>query len=542
MMAHFDKLQAPLYSIHHYPSLSDQEKRFIDAGWCHAQARSLWDLWGDNSFISSSRRISLDTVEQFDEWEEFALFASHYFLLSASTIEKKEPNGGPRHHECSPSHATTRCSLRLLPHCPPRFNGQRRYGAVIPDSETLLGHYGGLGRQSRLQSTDVYTSDDIKKPVRCLPPQTIPARMCHTVTTLTDGDCLLIGGRASPATVLNDCWLRHADSWKPVQSLPAPRFRHCATRLTFGDTDEYVLLYGGKSDTGDVLSGWLLWHAESGWQTIEEVGHRPSARFGACMENIDNCSGVLFGGMTQDGIILEDLWTWKVSRRENGSFFVELNDQTERLQAATPLSKSIARFGATVNMTSWGLVIAGGISPRGAVPSKYEIMLLDTTELMRCLACDAPLSEAILSAVGLGIEFKGRRPLLSGHVACAVNPYQVLILGGGAVCFSFGTFWNEGTWMLQDANSASENRWLMIQESKPEERRIGAPQMPHHQHSADTKEIKPIPRIRISTSSEFQEIVAKATPVVIEGSDIGPCTELWSKEYLATKVGSDRKV
>lgn len=542
MMGHFNKLQVPLHSIHQYPSLSDQEKRFLDAGWSHVQARSLWDLWGDNSFLSSFRRISLDTFEPFDEWEEFALFASHYFLLSASTTKKVVPDGDPRHTENSCSHAISSYSLRLLPRCPPRFKGQRRYGAVIPDSDSSLGLYGGLGRQSRLLSTDVYTSDNIKRPVRCLPPQVIPARMCHTVTSLRDGDCLLIGGRASPATALNDCWLRHADSWKPVQSLPVPRFRHCATRLTFGDTDEYVLVYGGKSDTGDVLSGWLLWHAESGWQTIEEVGHKPSARFGACMENIDNCSGVLFGGMSQDGIILEDFWTWKVSQRNDGSFFVEFSDRTENLQAATPLSKFIARFGATTNATSWGLVITGGISSRGVVPSKYEIMLLDTAELMRCLAYDAAWSEAMVSTVGLGMGFKGQRPLLIGHAACAVNPSEVLILGGGAVCFSFGTFWNEGTWLLQDANAAGENRWLMIQESKSEEDRIGVSPEPRHQDSVGAEEIRQIPRIRIGSSSEFQEVLAKAYPVVIEGLDIGPCTELWSKEYLVDKVGSDRKV
>jgi tRNA wybutosine-synthesizing protein 4 len=66
---------------------------------------------------------------------------------------------------------------------------------------------------------------------------------------------------------------------------------------------------------------------------------------------MDGSSGALFGGMTQDGIVLEDFWTWKVSQRDDGSLFIELSDQTENIQDASPLSKFLGRFGATVSMT-----------------------------------------------------------------------------------------------------------------------------------------------------------------------------------------------
>ena len=33
MMKHFSKLQTPLHSIHKYPTMHQQEQRFIDAGW-----------------------------------------------------------------------------------------------------------------------------------------------------------------------------------------------------------------------------------------------------------------------------------------------------------------------------------------------------------------------------------------------------------------------------------------------------------------------------------------------------------------------------
>ncbi|KKA22250.1 Leucine carboxyl methyltransferase family [Rasamsonia emersonii CBS 393.64] len=543
MMKHFNKLQAPLHSIHKYPSLSAQEQRFIDAGWRQACARSLQDVWNDNSFLSSSQRLSLDKVEAFDEWEEFALFASHYFLLSASTTTKEGVHNGCSRQTLSSSdlQTTHRLPLRLL-HAP--SSGQRRYGAIIPDSSTSLGVHGGLGSKSRLLSTDVYTSSDsVKVPVRPLPPPKIPARMCHTVTALRDDDCLLVGGRTSPTAALSDCWIREGDVWTESHPLPSSRFRHCATRLHLSDKEDCVLVYGGKTEKGDVLNDWLLWHGRIGWQRLEVAGGSPPARFGACMESIDGCSGVLFGGMTQDGIVLDDFWTWTVSERGDGSKILELIDQSKNFQAATPLAKFVGRFGATANMTTYGLVIIGGIGMQGVVPADYEIMLLNTQELIRCRASDTPWTETILSAVGLGHEFSGPRPLLSGHVSCATSPSEVLVVGGGAVCFSFGTFWNDGTWQLQDATSDRNNRWAMLREpAAPDENTPKPTPQPSLQEPASMNEIKQIPRRAIRTPEEFQEVIAQSRPVVIPEADLGRCTELWTKDYLTRTVGFDRKV
>jgi tRNA wybutosine-synthesizing protein 4 len=543
-MRHFSKLEAPLRSIHKYPLLSDQEKRFIDTGWNHARARSLWDLWQDNSFLSSSKRISLDTFEPFDEWEEFALFASHYFLLSAftnGTHIRRDYHGqmGFPHQSHSPF------AFRLLSQCPLRFEGQRRYGALVPDGTSSLCVHGGLGRKSRLLSTDVYTrSRNFLKALWPLPPRDIPARMCHSVTSLSNGGCLIVGGRSSPRTVLNDCWERYGDEWKQSHRLPFPRFRHCAVRLGISDPDDYVLIYGGKSGSGDVLSDWVMWHAEGGWKSIDVVGHKPSGRFGASMVSINSCSGVLFGGLTQDGRILEDFWTWSVSRACNESIFVELRDHTDSLRLSTPFFGFIGRFGATANMTSMGLVIIGGIAVPGVLPSEYEIMLVSIREGQGDIACEVAWNEVVLSPVGPRVRFRGQ-PLLNGHVSCAVSSSEVLILSGGAVCFSFGTYWNEGTWLLlQDADSARHNPWVVVPKnllSKEKPTRM-MPEASRSHLGDDVREARQIERRHIRTSVEFQELLAEARPAVIPGADLGRCTALWTKEYLSRTVGPDRKV
>lgn len=530
MMKHFKKLGAPLYSIHEYPSLKQQEQRFKNIGWAQTRARSLWDLWSDDEFLGSSTRASLDTIESFDEWEEFALFASHYFLLHASTRKPtSDANSSEAIHETD-SHSTTSALYTLLSHCPPGGD-QRRYGAIIPDSDKSLGHHGGLGRQTRLASTSLYSqSKDIMKPSLAFPSRDIPARMCHTVTVLEENACLLTGGRASPAGGFQDCWLRQKGQWKPVHNLPEPRYRHNAVKVNSEDNSECVLLFGGKTSGGQVLDSWILWSDNGhGWQAVETTGHKPCARFGACLQGD---TGVLFGGIGKNNTILEDFWKWSLHQKNDGSFYLSFVDITEKMQKRAPSFKYICRFGATVNWTSWGLVIIGGIIPRKVVPADKEIVVMDDMQ-----------SSNIISAIGLGGNFPGPRPLLCGHASCTIREDQLLILGGGAVCFSFGTFWTEGTWLLKPIESTMENSWTLVPESMQSEKKPTA--LPSAAPSSALQKDKDVPkvsRVQVKGPAQFDQIIIDGKPVVIEGSDIGPCTDLWTKEYMIDAVGSDRKV
>ncbi|KAL2864668.1 tRNA methyltransferase PPM2 [Aspergillus lucknowensis] len=543
VMKHYGKLGAPLFSVHEYPSLGEQEQRFKDAGWEHAHARSLWDLWLDNEFVDSSRRASLDTIELFDEWEEFALFESHYFLLHASMSQG--PSGYMTACAGVPGHLTDKSDqFKLIPNCTPPTS-QRRFGALVPASGGVVGYHSGLGRQTRLPDTDLYTrSKEATGSHVLFPPRDVSARMCHSITSFNDsGDCLLVGGRASPASAFQDCWVRKDHVWRVSSSLPVARFRHSATRVTLGS--DSILIYGGKTSDGSILDSWLIWSDNNGgWQAVgtEITSPTPKARFGACLGNVDGTSGVLFGGMGLDGTILEDFWTWRLHQRGDGSLYLHLRDQTESIRKVSPGNDYLARFGATIVSTSWGLVIAGGIIPRRVVPRDHELLLLDSKELLKCIESGTSISTPVLSRIGLGLSFSGPRPLLVGHTSIAVAPDQVLFIGGGAVCFPSGIFWSEGTWILSRADSPVENHWTLVPErvrpAKTEVTKLAK----HTQADKSTSEVTPIPRLKIQDAAQFHQVMADGQPVIIEGSDIGPCTELWSKEYLINRVGSDRNV
>ncbi|KAL6238634.1 tRNA wybutosine-synthesizing protein 4 [Aspergillus navahoensis] len=565
MMKHFGKLGAPLYSIHEYPSLPDQERRFTEAGWSHAHARSLWDLWSDDQFVPSALRTSLDSIESFDEWEEFALFASHYFLLHASTRPGTKGSGcAAATASADPSHqAVSRLDeFRLVPNTS-LPTGQRRFGALVPGGEGCVGVHSGWGRQTRVADTDVYgTSKDGASSHAQFPSSSdIPARLCHTITTFNDnGDCLLVGGRTSPASALQDTWVRKNNAWQASVNLPVARFRHCATRIALGSDygSGSVLIYGGKTSEGTTLDTWLLWSDNADrWNTVtvrtKNDAPAPKARFGACLASIDSTSGLLFGGIGADGTILEDFWTWKLYEQADGSTCAELIDHTESIRDSSLGFDILPRFGATVTSTARGLVVSGGIIPRRVVPVNGEILLLDTATLLDCIGTGSPVTLPILSTIGLDPGFTGPRPLLVGHVSHAVSTDQVLLLSGGAVCFSFGTFWTGGTWMLCPVDERAENDWALICENaeEPAKAKAQIPEKEKKQKTAkkhkpkqykSTTKVTPIPRVRIDSPDEFQQILEDAQPVIIEDADIGPCTELWTKEYLINMVGSERKV
>ncbi|KAJ5279392.1 LCM-domain-containing protein [Penicillium angulare] len=554
MMTHFNKLRAPLFSIHEFPSLAEQEQRFRNAGWPQAKARTLWDLWSDSTFLSDSLRNGLDAYEAFDEWEEFALFASHYFLLVASN-NPESSEGTENILNTTENLGTPNISSKfvLRPHCPVEKRGRRRYGALVPggkDNESLSYH-GGQGEQTRLSSTDIYTPENVGESKSIPPSRDIPTRMCHTITSLDDttDSCILIGGRTSPATPLNDCWLRRDNTWQQVHPLPEPRFRHNATNILIGEQGS-VLVYGGKGNENTILDSWLLWNHkdEQGWQKVKTVGSNPEARFGASFTRITDSFGVLSGGIGSNGTILEDFWTWSLSRCDDGSLQVELVDLTQSVKKSSPhCFPYLSRFGATANASSMGLVFAGGIIPRQLIPANMEILLLDTDEILELSKMTKPCSETLISAIGLGPAFTGPRPLLTGHVANTINSDKLLILGGGAVCFSFGTFWTEGTWTLQPQESTIDNSWTLVVPKKeaPSTTTTTSPPSANKARrlvNKKSKKIVQIPRARIESAAQFQQILAGGKPVVIEKSDIGPCTDLWTKEYLTNSVGPDRKV
>lgn len=542
MIRHFNNIQTPLRSIHRYPQLADQERRFLKARWSSVSVRSLWDLWSDDLFVSPDRRLALNHVEPFDEWEEFVLFASHYFLLLAANTSSLA-GSGPSYlgHIWDPNRVTCASlpvEVPLTLHCEAFLSShRRRFGALTPLSQNTFGHHGGLGLQTRLSTAEVYTlpgvgppdSVDVSVLEKKCKLESIEPRMCHTITSNRLG-FLVAGGRASPDNAFQDCWLSSKDSWQRVEDLPVPLFRHCATMIALENpihsTDNAVLIYGGKSGTGHVSDQWLLWRNGYEWVTIPVTSHELKPRFGAVMQKTGLRSGILLGGMASDGKILSEAWEWTIFGDTSA-----LSISLSRMAFSQPDTHSIlGRLGASLTDSRFGTLLVGGVSSN-LVPQSLEVI-----SIFRENTDDGQQSTWKWAPVD--IRTTGQRPLLIGHCTIA-NANTVDILGGGAVCFTFGTFWNETTFNLSSSNRAP--RPLMeITEQEPD---------PLSDQKSTGNSLKPIdfactvpPDDQVRSSKDFEQILNGAQPIIMRNMDMGLCMAEWKLTNLTAKIGRERAV
>jgi len=552
MMKHFAKLGTPLRSVMEYPGRHAQSQRFRTAGFTNIDYQNLWELWADARFLSPSQRVALDHVEPFDEWEEFALFASHYCLVVAHNRDAPVLAEKPRSRRDSTTSVSSDISARTAsPHKPgnewfgfryskePGDLCQRHHGSsyTIPDQEAV-GVHGGIGTRSRLSTTAVARPRDLKDAPPVVPPPDIGARCCHTITPLHGGQNLLVGGRASPTQVFKDCWLQTGHSWGRVHDLPQPRYRHRVSCVVLPDGSPGAICFGGKTDHCTVATDILLWEPSSGWRVLRTSGGDPVPRFAPIFMKLGFNHGLLFGGMRQDGIVCQGLWRWRLHVR-NGVIVSLIFRPTSALDASTGTWPWFARFGASYSMQRDEILVIGGVAKAGCIPKPYEILSLvgcfsnykeTERELPLRVACVTPARSPDCP-----------RPFLVGHSTHRTRSGLSITLGGGCTCFSFGNYFNTGIWILYDREAGLSNDWVIVpsrpavllpeKEPKPVKLTNG------HCHS------RPVDRATIESAEEFgSKIVRWMEPRLLDGLDFGPCISKWSLSYLRDNISDARHV
>lgn len=178
----------------------------------------------------------------------------------------------------------------------------------------------GLGSSARLPSYDVYTREGLSS-IPHLQFQGGPSsRMCFTLTDLGHHGVLLAGGRSSPAKAMDDCWLFKKDSqrWERIPNLPIPLYRHSISRLT---GSSLALVLGGRSGDTGLSDLAIVYHPQKGWLECRRGGAvHPEPVFGAILtccgrkpERHPIFHGFLAGGLSSDGVIVEQVLAWSLS-------------------------------------------------------------------------------------------------------------------------------------------------------------------------------------------------------------------------------------
>ncbi|KAF7510400.1 hypothetical protein GJ744_006679 [Endocarpon pusillum] len=547
MLRHFQKLHTPLRSVHKYPDSHTQTQRFHDAGWDSVDLDNLWELWSDQSFLAPSQRLQLDSIEPFDEWEEFALFAAHYFLLTARTKRELQEKPGCADEEAR-SNVSTRTasasdqsrgtySLEFVEN--PKLKGLRRSGALLrfpvgPGyTNTAWIHHGGMISTGRTSSSDVYGLPKTRVDRARLPPLRISARQCHTITRLNNGYSILIGGRTSPSAAMHDCYLQTETGWESIQDLPIPRFRHSAAAVILPNSIPGLLVFGGKSASNQVEHDVLLWDRVTGWRTLQVIRSGPQPRFGTICVALGDDFGFISGGMRADGVVLQDSWRWTFVYRDRSVIGIAFAPCSLKIDTGAKLF--FGRFGASYSLATGQLLLIGGIASSGCIQNAYEVMSLDVSNFTGADARNE--LELHVSKVDVRRGSNDPRPMLVGSSAIDRAGTEVLIVGGGAVCFSFGTYWNPGFYILYESTAPACLDWALVNCSTdpPLQNSLSHVQSRQDQQTA-------VERLPNETTADFLGLVKQSQPKILEGLDFGPCRTLWTKEYLSRKIGNGRQV
>lgn len=244
--------------------------------------------------------------------------------------------------------------------------------------------------------------------------------------------------------------------------------------------------------------------------------------------------------MALDGTIHQDFWHWQMIDIETQPKIVT-KDLTQLYRSRGGDLNRLCRFGACLTSSYFGHLIIGGICARHLLPEEADIMCLN-----ECFGVDLEkLTENKLRAEAYTPD--ACRPLLIGHSAFN-SQGRTIIAAGGAVCFSFGTYWNSGCWTLTPVNDIRGNEWIPAEKlslplttgtyTQIHQEMISSDLAP----TPDKRAIRGIASVEVKSRRDFERVLNNGKPVIIKDLDLGNCTKTWSVASLKSKIGADRPV
>ncbi|KAG5246736.1 Met-10++ family protein [Salix suchowensis] len=144
-------------------------------------------------------------------------------------------------------------------------------------SVLVFGGFGGIGRHAR--RNDCFLLDPFSGKLKATDVEGAPSpRLGHTASLV--GDLVfIIGGRADPSNILNDVWVLNTANmeWKLIQctgSVFSPRHRHAAAAV-----GSNIYVYGGLNNNDTILSSLhVLNTGDLQWKEVSSDGEQPCAR------------------------------------------------------------------------------------------------------------------------------------------------------------------------------------------------------------------------------------------------------------------------
>lgn len=138
-------------------------------------------------------------------------------------------------------------------------------------------------------------------------------------------------------------------------------------------------------------------------------------------------------------------------------------------------------------------------------------------------------------------------PFMVGSAVIACNN-GIVVVGGGATCFSMGTFWETGAYSIEmpldpgrgEGGQSSHHETTSV--GYVETRRVVSSICQPLRVDSAKALVTEIPRTKMGPGKAFEDVLFDARPVIIEGLDMGACVRKWNPQYLVEQIGGDTEV
>ncbi|GME75736.1 unnamed protein product [[Candida] boidinii] len=522
MLNHFNHLKAPIQCVETYPTIPHQIARFTSLGYSSVEATDLLGIW--DYVIDSEVKQKISQIEAFDEWEEFMLFCQHYIVLHAtiSNVTNLLPANKSKLENENEAESkildVAKGKISIQQDVGNKDILKRKFiaGSNIDEDKFIIT---GGAFQSRLTDSVLLSS---KQTPFMISKTKMSGRLSNSCVTLKDNTLYSFGGRSIPGRPLQDIWkLKPGEDskefvWSRLNTeLPEGRSKMCAVSVS----ETEALIFGG-SFAGELF---LKFSADDDSITpMKVIGdvltHKESASM--CWNSKSN-SGVIFGGLNEDESIDKSLYLFTI------------DNDTVKVKKLFD-SKLFARYGSkALFVNNEEILIIGGTSK--------DIVFNQHNTIIR-----VNISTGKIQQVSIDDENWAKSPIFVGFEIFR-HGNTVTCVGGGAVCFSFGSAWNPLFNIHLDnkeqavlfANSEVEDNQHINNHSRKDTERK------KQQNNSGPVKITQIPLIQFDqlNKTKWNEIIADNKPVVIKRVPLGESTEKWtSPEYLADKVGKDTEV
>jgi tRNA wybutosine-synthesizing protein 4 len=248
-------------------------------------------------------------------------------------------------------------------------------------------------------------------------------------------------------------------------------------------------------------------------------------------------SGILVGGLDRNLRICHQTVNWTVSigsineqdlrygdRSRWGTLFASLVNHAKIHKEGRR-----GRVGASLVKSRIGPLLVGGVSSK---PIPYDMEVLNLCKNHS----DTPMPIFALQS--------SSRPLLVGASAIDLDEDNIIITGGGALCFSFGACLNTSWYQLffRDPEKSSP---------KPIEvrRSTSVPLKAANPMAMEIDEVwEMVPKwciheLEARNLIDLPMLVSdKVEPCVLRGMEFGACVEKWDLEYLKSKIGATTRL